>query len=468
MYFESGGTSSVAGSSVSGNGANGQVTLWNGPSSITGDAGLTWSGTGATFDLTVGRNLTITGLTASRVTLTGTAGLQKTDAGLVYSGTGATFDLTVGRNLTVTGLTAARPTLTTTAGLQTTDSGFTWSGTGATFDLTVGRTMTAGAFVTASLQGSFVASPYGVAAGQTGESRWLELAANGTKYVGFKAPDAVTAASKIYVLPAAVGTDGQVLTLSTAATGTLSWTTASGANPAGSGSEIQYRSNATTFGAVPGSNTRAAGIGLGTPTTADPLADNLIATSATTQKGLVIQMKASPTADAFDIQASTGDHAVAMGINGQVDVALADGQIALGSGSTTSPAIAFDGSGAASNTWGIWKSNTAGIGITIAGNTGVMVSSAGALVPIAGTYSWTNGLASSGTATTALSQIAPGVVGVGNGTAGDTSGTAKMAHANISSLAAFANNAAAAGGGLSAGDLYVVTGSDPRQVAVVF
>ena len=43
--------------------------------------------------------------------------------------------------------------------------------------------------------------------------------------------------------------------------------------------------------------------------------------------------------------------------------------------------------------------------------------------------------------------------------------TAKFA---VSGLSSFANNAAALGGGLTAGDFYLVTASDPRQVAVVF
>lgn len=39
------------GGGISGSGAAGQVTLWNGPTSITGDAGCTWTGTGPTFKL---------------------------------------------------------------------------------------------------------------------------------------------------------------------------------------------------------------------------------------------------------------------------------------------------------------------------------------------------------------------------------------------------------------------------------
>src|SRR5262249_9131604 len=45
-----------------------------------------------------------------------------------------------------------------------------------------------------------VCEPFGAAAGNTGEVRFEELAANGTTYVGFKAPDSITA-SKIWTLP---------------------------------------------------------------------------------------------------------------------------------------------------------------------------------------------------------------------------------------------------------------------------
>lgn len=45
-------------------------------------------------------------------------------------------------------------------------------------------------------------NPFGASAGNTTEIRFLELAAGGTNYTGFKAPDAITA-SEIYVLPSA-------------------------------------------------------------------------------------------------------------------------------------------------------------------------------------------------------------------------------------------------------------------------
>lgn len=50
--------------------------------------------------------------------------------------------------------------------------------------------------------------PFGTNAGNTAEARWLELAANGTNYVGFKAPDDISA-NAIWTLPAADGAGNQ-------------------------------------------------------------------------------------------------------------------------------------------------------------------------------------------------------------------------------------------------------------------
>ncbi|MBX7142541.1 MAG: hypothetical protein K1X63_15815 [Chitinophagales bacterium] len=58
--------------------------------------------------------------------------------------------------------------------------------------------------------------------GKTIDLRFLELSANGTNYVGFKAPASI-AANKVWVLPSADGSSGQVL--STDGAGTLSWIT---------------------------------------------------------------------------------------------------------------------------------------------------------------------------------------------------------------------------------------------------
>jgi hypothetical protein len=68
--------------------------------------------------------------------------------------------------------------------------------------------------------GALTLNPFGTSAGNTNELRFAELAAGGTNYVGFKAPDAL-AANIIWTLPGADGSSGQVL--STNGSGTLSW-----------------------------------------------------------------------------------------------------------------------------------------------------------------------------------------------------------------------------------------------------
>jgi hypothetical protein len=72
----------------------------------------------------------------------------------------------------------------------------------------------------ASTAAALQINPFGTSAGQTGEMRFLELAANGVNYTGFKAPDSL-AGNVIYTLPTADGTENYVLT--TSGTGVLTW-----------------------------------------------------------------------------------------------------------------------------------------------------------------------------------------------------------------------------------------------------
>lgn len=80
----------------------------------------------------------------------------------------------------------------------------------------------AAASLNSSIQAAAVISPYNTGAGQTGEARFLELAANGTDYVSLKAPDGL-AATIGFTLPTALpSTNGEALVSSTA--GVLSFT----------------------------------------------------------------------------------------------------------------------------------------------------------------------------------------------------------------------------------------------------
>ncbi len=82
---------------------------------------------------------------------------------------------------------------------------------------------------TTSLQHILLAA-FGTGAGQTSEIRFGELDANGTNYIGFKAPDSL-AGNVIWILPSIDGTSGQMLM--TNGGGSLSWTTPS-STPGGS------------------------------------------------------------------------------------------------------------------------------------------------------------------------------------------------------------------------------------------
>ena len=93
------------------------------------------------------------------------------------------------------------------------------------FNITGVGTFSAGAAsVTLSTSGQAAVSlaPYGAGAGQTSELRMQDL--TGTKYAGFKAPDAV-AANKIWTLPETDGSANQFL--KTDGAGNLSWVSAS-------------------------------------------------------------------------------------------------------------------------------------------------------------------------------------------------------------------------------------------------
>ena len=81
-------------------------------------------------------------------------------------------------------------------------------------------TATTASALATSTQNAVQISPHGTSAGNTGEIRLLELAANGTNYVGFKSPDVIVA-NTIYTLPNAYPSGNRVLQSTNA--GVLSW-----------------------------------------------------------------------------------------------------------------------------------------------------------------------------------------------------------------------------------------------------
>jgi hypothetical protein len=94
------------------------------------------------------------------------------------------------------------------------------SGTGGNL-IVYGGQSTSGADGIVLTQSHVELDPVGASAGDTGVLRFRELAATGTNYVGFKAPDQVDTNVE-WTLPNTDGSAGQVI--STDASGTLSWT----------------------------------------------------------------------------------------------------------------------------------------------------------------------------------------------------------------------------------------------------
>ncbi|MGH7249673.1 MAG: hypothetical protein ACREGC_01745, partial [Minisyncoccia bacterium] len=155
---------------------------------------------------------------------------------------------------------------------------------------------------------------------------------------------------------------------------------------------------------------------IGTATTADSLADSLLATSATTQKGLVIQGKASQTANLQEWQKS----------NGTVMAAVrSDGEFVLNN------TAALQGSGST-----VRVLNTSVSGWLPLSASALRINSTG----IFGMSSGSN----PETSDTGLSRVSAGVIGVGNGTAGDVSGTLEAARAVLAGATIANDNSAPA------------------------
>ncbi len=153
-----------------------------------------------------------------------------------------------GSNATITNAIALRVLTGTTTGVGIVIQGAT-SQTGDLFEV---KNNSGTDLFSLNNNGTLVLNPYGTSTGQTNEIRFLELAANGTNYVGFKAGDSI-ASNVMWRLPTTDGTSGQFM--STNASGTLSWTsnalTATAAtNLSGGGAgQVPYNtaSGATSF-----------------------------------------------------------------------------------------------------------------------------------------------------------------------------------------------------------------------------
>ena len=167
---------------------NGKVITMTGD---TDDTAVFTAGTNGALTITT----TDTAGAAANITITadGTAELALTTVTLNSSG-GVTLDADNG-TITFSDAGVSLGTITSSG----------YSGNAATAT-TAG---TANALAT-STQNAVEISPHGTSSGNTGEIRLLELAANGTNYVGFKSPDSI-ASNTIYTLPNAYPGENRVL-----------------------------------------------------------------------------------------------------------------------------------------------------------------------------------------------------------------------------------------------------------------
>lgn len=161
---------------------------------------------------------TIATQAANSVSITGGSITGITDLVVADGGTGVS---------TLTGLVKGNGTSAFTAAAQGTDywapggtdvavaDGGTGSSTASTARTALGAAASGANSDLTALSGiaaaaGIVMNPHNTSTGNTSEIRFLELAANGTNYVGFKAPDTI-AANKIWVLPVADGSANQCL-----------------------------------------------------------------------------------------------------------------------------------------------------------------------------------------------------------------------------------------------------------------
>lgn len=173
--------------------------------------------------------------------------------------------------------------------------------------------------------------PYGASAGQTGGFGLLELAANGTAYVGFKAPDNLSAAL-LWTLPGVDGASGQFL--QTNGAGTLTWAGAGAGgavwsaltNPTGNLSLNHGTNTSTMTWGIVGTTLNAMSlVGAGSETSTGALL-NLQTGTSSTQKPISITVAGT----ANGVQMSSAGILAAIG-TGQNNANRYNGNAVIGS-----------------------------------------------------------------------------------------------------------------------------------------
>ncbi len=181
-----------------------------------------WQLTGATNGLNISENAASTG-TGYLQRISTIAGSTAKPFSLAARGT-TIFDTTATGGLTLGDAATLNTPITLQSGTGAINVGTDANAKTITLGNITGATAvnmnagTGGASILSS--GGVSLNPYGVAAGNTTELRFAELAANGANYTGFKAPDSL-AANVTYTLPNTDGASGQVL--STNGSGGLAW-----------------------------------------------------------------------------------------------------------------------------------------------------------------------------------------------------------------------------------------------------
>jgi hypothetical protein len=207
-------------------GSSNNMLITDGSGNLSWSSAVNGSSVTASGDLAIGGNTTIAGNTTlgdgsgDVTSLNGTLRVYDTDGSNytdIKGGNGAIQTANLNFILPTDAGSNGKVLSTNGSGaLSWTTPSPDWSAPG-----TIGATTpNTGAFTTLSASGAMSLQPTGTGAGNTGEIRWYELAANGTNYSAFKAADAM-AANVIYTLPSADGSSGNMLT--TNGSGVLSW-----------------------------------------------------------------------------------------------------------------------------------------------------------------------------------------------------------------------------------------------------
>lgn len=200
-------------------GTNGQHLI----SDSTQSTGIRWS------DIAVSNDSIDFAQLSDAMTVDANTGIDLAGNNLAINGSAPGGILNMSTNGAALTLTAgAASTWSTSAGALTVDSAAGLNlGTSNSSSVSIGRA--SGGAITMTSPSGVNLSPYGATAGNTTQQRFLELAANGTNYVAFKAPDNL-ATNNSYVLPSAYpGVSGYALTADTS--GNLSWTDVGGSMP---------------------------------------------------------------------------------------------------------------------------------------------------------------------------------------------------------------------------------------------